>query len=74
MITALADAIVPSVYLKYRVAIEKCTCFGGGEDAVLVGTYDVSVLSLKLTTNQISSAATIDMSWLDVLLREKCLR
>ncbi len=59
LITAIADAIAPPIRPKYRVAIEKRTYLSNGEDSVLVGIPDVSVLSQKSTTTQTPSTKTL---------------
>ena len=56
LITALAIALQPQLSPNYRVAIEKRTYLSDGEDSVLVGIPDVSVLSQRLTTQPLSTA------------------
>lgn len=59
LITAIADAIESDLSLKYRVAIEKRTYLSEGEESVLVGIPDVSVLSKRSTTAQTSLTTTL---------------
>lgn len=56
LITALAIALQPQLSPNYRVAIEKRTYLSDGEDSVLVGIPDVSVLSQRLTAQPLSTA------------------
>lgn len=44
LIVAIADAIESDLSLKYRVKIEKRTYLSYGEESVLVGIPDLSVL------------------------------
>lgn len=55
LITAIAIAIGPSIRPKYRVAIEKRTYLSDGEDSLLVGIPDVSILSQRSTLETIST-------------------
>ena len=59
LITAIADAIAPPIRPKYRVAIEKRAYLSDGEESVLVGIPDVSVLYQKSTTTQTPSTTTL---------------
>ncbi|HAA28858.1 MAG TPA: hypothetical protein DCE56_15700 [Cyanobacteria bacterium UBA8553] len=59
LISAIAIALAPPIRPKYRVAIEKRTYLSDGEESVLVGIPDVSVISQKLTTNQNPSTTTL---------------
>lgn len=59
LITAIADAIESNLSLKYRVAIEKRTYLSDGEESVLVGIPDVSVLSKTSITAQTSLTTTL---------------
>jgi hypothetical protein len=59
LISAIAIAIAPPIRPKYRVAIEKRTYLSNGEESVLVGIPDVSVISQKSTTSQTPSTTTL---------------
>lgn len=56
LIVAIADDLTDHLSEKYRVAIEKRTYFSGGDDSLLVGIPDVSIVSKRTEEN--SSAAT----------------
>jgi hypothetical protein len=58
LIVAIADALIDHLNDNYRVAIEKRTYFSGGDDSLLVGIPDVSVVS-KLESVQSSAATTL---------------
>lgn len=58
LIVAIADAIESDLSLKYRVKIEKRTYLSYGEESVLVGIPDLSVLSKRSTTAQTPSTTT----------------
>lgn len=59
LITAIADAIAPSVRPKYRVAIEKRIYLSDVKDSDLVMIPDVTVFSKPSSTNQSQSTATL---------------
>ena len=47
LITAIADAIEPSIPPNYRVAMEQRTYLSDQSDSILVGIPDVAVFSSK---------------------------
>ncbi|MFB2878902.1 DUF4058 family protein [Floridanema aerugineum] len=59
LITAIADALAPSLRPKYYVAIEKRTYLSNIEDSVLVGIPDVTVFSRGLKKSETRSTLTI---------------
>lgn len=61
LIVAIADDLTDHLSEKYRVAIEKRTYFSGGDDSLLVGIPDVSVVS-KQPQNQPVATATLTQS------------
>lgn len=59
LIVAIADDLTDLLSEKYRVAIEKRTYFNGGDDSLLVGIPDVSVVGKQPEQNQPSATATL---------------
>lgn len=59
LIVAIADDLTDHLTEKYRVAIEKRTYFSGGDDSLLVGIPDVSVVSKQPEQNQSAATATL---------------
>lgn len=59
LIVAIADDLADHLSEKYRVAIEKRTYFSGGDDSLLVGIPDVSVVGNQPEQNQPSATATL---------------
>lgn len=59
LITALADAIAPHVLPRYRVAIEKRTYLSDGEDFLLVGIPDVSVVAQRSTPEDAQAVTSL---------------
>ena len=59
LIIAIANAIESNLSRKYRVAIEKRTYTSLPFDSILVGIPDISVISKKSSSSQISSTITI---------------
>ncbi|HEY9630838.1 MAG TPA: DUF4058 family protein [Coleofasciculaceae cyanobacterium] len=55
---AIADDLSDHLSEKYRVAIEKKTYFSGGDDSLLVGIPDVSIVSKQPEQSQ-AGIATI---------------
>lgn len=72
LITAVAIALQPQIFPKYRVAIEKRTYLSDGE-SLLIGIPDISVLSPTLPPEAIesSSSSALSGSITVTLLREK---
>lgn len=59
LIVAIADDLSDHLSEKYRVAIEKRTYFSGGDDSLLVGIPDVSVVGKQPEQSQLSATATL---------------
>ena len=59
LITAIADALAPSIRPKYRVAIEKRTYFSEPEESLTVAIPDVAVYSASSVKHPTSSTATL---------------
>lgn len=59
LIVAIADDLTDHLSEKYRVAIEKRTYFSGGDDSLLVGIPDVSVVGKSPEQSQLSATATL---------------
>lgn len=59
LIVAIADELSDHLSQKYRVAIEKRTYFSGGDDSLLVGIPDVSVVSKQPEQYQLAATATL---------------
>lgn len=59
LIVAIADDLIDQLSEKYRVAIEKRTYFSGGDDSLLVGIPDVSVVGKLPEQSQLSATATL---------------
>lgn len=59
LIVAIADELTDHLSERYRVAIEKRTYFSGGDDSLLVGIPDVSVVGKQPEQNQPSATATL---------------
>ena len=69
LITAIAIAIQPQLGPKYRVAIEKRTYLSDGEDLVLVGIPDVSILSQRaLLTQSFTTTLPVEAESVTVIL------
>lgn len=62
LITAIADAIAPSLRPKYRVAIEKRIYLSDVKDRDLVMIPDVTIFSKPSSDNQFQSTATLTSS------------
>ncbi|MFB2897376.1 DUF4058 family protein [Aerosakkonemataceae cyanobacterium BLCC-F50] len=59
LITAIADALAPSLLPKYYVAIEKRTYLSDIEDSVLVGIPDVAIFSRRSNNSETRSTLTL---------------
>lgn len=59
LIVAIADDLTDHLSEKYRVAIEKRTYFSGGDDSLLVGIPNVSVVGKSPEQSQLSATATL---------------
>lgn len=62
LIVAIADDLTDHLSQKYRVAIEKRTYLSGGDESLLVGIPDVSVISKGTTQSQSATTATLSSS------------
>lgn len=63
LIVAIADDLTEQLSNRYRVAIEKRTYFSSGDDSLLVGIPDVSVMS-RVEKSQPTELATRDTATL----------
>lgn len=59
LIVAIADALVPQLLPKYRVAIEKRVYRANGEDSLLGGIPDVTIQRLPTQTNPSTSNVAV---------------
>ena len=69
LITAIAIALQPQLSPKYRVAIEKRTYLSDGEDLLLVGIPDLSILSQRtLLTQSFTTTLPVEAESVTVIL------
>lgn len=61
LIVAVADNLTDQLSENYRVAIEKRTYFSEGDDSLLVGIPDVSILTKRTDENPASTTATLTL-------------
>lgn len=59
LIVAIADDLTDHLNEKYRVAIEKRTYLSGGDESLLVGIPDVSVVGKRSEQSQPAATATL---------------